>query len=987
MKKRIFYFIMAAVMVCSVCLTCLAACQNDADPDENTPVLVNYQGDKVDGSGALIYNKDIYRRNDWYKGAGADPFIMKDPQSEYFYMFSTCDMCAVSRSKNLTDWEEMGNSLNVWQLPTDSDRYRACYKHIWAPEAAYDAETGLYYLFFSASPQADTDVTVGQGVAAPVINVGHKDYPLGVHSMYQLYVGVSQNPEGPYEMVDFTDAASCGEENLHNYNTTAGIEVAEDAEGVVKVRDGDKYYKAAYPQFFAKYLLLDPEQYNLFADTIALPGQRSGGFVGAIDPHPYVDGNGQKYLYFVDNVGDNGIVVIKMDNWLKPDWSSAKLISVPRYYTVEDYFKAQNGDKNIQKVTYENANNKINEGPAMIEHNGLYYLTFSVNDYGKSDYSVGIAVSDKPDGDFRKLRQEEGGLFLNSGILESRTISGTGHHSLITVGEQLFVCYHRHDNYVEAGGPRHPVIDEVKWITVKDINGKNLDVMYTNGPSDTVMPLPEAFSQYKNITSKAKVTATNDVDPAALHDGLITSQKSGDEDFAKYIPETEFTKTTTFTFTFDQPKTLRALMVYNSVRETKLFRNISKIAFELEENGETVRRVIRNVKFNAEAFTDITDNEDGSIYYCISASSAHVEFDEINVKSVAITVDVPEGQESSAVSEIVLLGKDEPTKALSKTEGEYVISNPSNAAKTLKSDVDDFITLDGNLDEYKNLKWLAWTDKVTDSQYAEIKMAAMVTEKGLYVVSDVTEHGSTIYYNPDRASFINSCSTIYLAQEGKTNLDRDKGVFEIDMQAGGSLSMRVRVNDWVRVPVEELKRPVLATQIKGGAINTPESYGYTTEMFIPKAYFEYVGWDIPENFTDLQYRINPVHIFSFSYSGTHLEQDRKFTMIGTADGCGWSDITTWYKGNKDGFGYGLKVVKQGLAALGDVKERNGRDVLVLGKNTVLNVVCKNGSHLTKFEVNGVDKLSEVVWNAARDNGTFTISDPDGDVEIVCEFSR
>ena len=82
-----------------------------------------------------------------------------------------------------------------------------------------------------------------------------------------------------------------------------------------------------------------------------------------------------------------------------------------------------------------------------MKHNGKYYLSFSVNSYGTSDYQIGQAVADSPLGPFRKLTEEEGGLLLSALAVESQPAgeastqapSGTGHNSFVTAGNQTYI--------------------------------------------------------------------------------------------------------------------------------------------------------------------------------------------------------------------------------------------------------------------------------------------------------------------------------------------------------------------------------------------------------------------------------------------------------------------------------------------------------------------------------------------------------------------
>lgn len=144
-------------------------------------------------------------------------------------------------------------------------------------------------------------------------------------------------------MVNFMDAASCGESALHDYNTTAGIVLDEsEISEYAWVRQGDVYYEAAFPHYFAKYCLFSPDELYKFnrdngvSDETGLNGK---GYFGNIDPSPFEDPEtGEKYLY-VKMEGTNGIMAIHMFDWLTPDWENAEIVLMVNYYTVEDWRK------------------------------------------------------------------------------------------------------------------------------------------------------------------------------------------------------------------------------------------------------------------------------------------------------------------------------------------------------------------------------------------------------------------------------------------------------------------------------------------------------------------------------------------------------------------------------------------------------------------------------------------------------------------------
>jgi hypothetical protein len=337
---------------------------------------------------------------------------------------------------------------------------------------------------------------------------------------------------------------------------------------------------------------------------------------------------------------------------LKPDWTTATVIACYSFYTVEDYFASLKGEA-VELVPYELEGTSINEGPQILKHNDKYYLTFSIGKYSDNSYQVVQAVSDNLMGPYRKLTLEEGALVLSSQLSGSQEVSGPGHHSFATVGEQMFIIYHRHNDPVVAGGARNAAIDEVKWITIKDKFGNDLDVLYANGTTVTVQPKIEAFAEYKNIADEA--TVTGDPNAKYLNDGLLSVFKYHSDAFLKYVQETVIEKTTTFTFDFEEARAVRAVMVYNSKLEDMAFTEIASMEFVCIEDGKEVIRYIDDMQFTTENYQ--ANDFDGSIYYVVSGSAAYAEFDELNVKSVRITVEVPAGQDAVGISEIRILGK------------------------------------------------------------------------------------------------------------------------------------------------------------------------------------------------------------------------------------------------------------------------------------------------------------------------------------------
>ncbi len=583
--------LMLAAMTASVFIGCGA-----------DPTFTYYQGETTDGAtGKMEFSTDLFYRNDIKAAGNADPFVLDNTDVDgYYYMYATYGYIACHRSKDLVNWEPTGPSLNAWQHGSEGNKVAK--EGIWAPEVVRDDENDRYVMHFSATPENNKGVK------------------------WMLMAAVSDSPTGPFDIVNFVDPESCGEENVHDYDTDV------------------------YTDWFAEYFFLDPELFNDFADEWGGRDLGNGGYTGAIDPHAFVDADGTKYLYFVDNQGENFIVGCEMENWLKPKWETMTVLTAARYYTVEDWRNekfdnigpGENGD---DYVSYETANNIINEGPTMTEHNGKYYLTLSVNDYSLSNYAVCQAVADSPLGAFRKLRDEENGLLLSSLAEGSKEVSGSGHHSFVTVDGDMYIIYHRHDDFTTAGSSRNPGIDEIKWVTITDINGEALDVMYANGPTWNVQP--NIIGKYKNIAGDATVTGSADAE--YLTDGLLSVCKTDNDFQFDYIGETMIDETTTFTFDFGKARKIRAVMIYESKYEDCAFKTAT---VELVTASGVTHRL--ELKLARELYEE--DDYYFDISYISPGASVFAEFAETEVTKVRVTVPVKNEGASAGISEIRILG-------------------------------------------------------------------------------------------------------------------------------------------------------------------------------------------------------------------------------------------------------------------------------------------------------------------------------------------
>ena len=586
-----------------------------------------------EGAEKPVYSSELWRRNDVNNGAG-DPFILDNTAIDgFYYRYGTggAHQFSAYRSSDLDFWIPCGIILeNIgWTAA-------------WAPEVVYDDPTddgvnnGTYYFFFSMC---------FPGYATSDGYNKEKDENGNTDNVHSLFVATSSSPAGPFKMVDFTDAKSCGEENVRTIDA------------------GDYGYTCDY----LKYMLFEPIETNQAWHKIMperIP-ENSDKLCNNIDASPFVDPvTKKKYLIFNHERQPSPILIMEMENWLKPLPETTKVIARCGYYTVEDYEKAQRGEA-VETSDFEMRTNKVNEGPCMYYNaeNKKYYLTYSVNGFMDPTYAVAQAVSDSPTEGFRKLTQAENGLILSADDGGNKLASGTGHHCFFHIGEKLYIYYHKHTvPYADEG--RYTAVDEVKFVTIKDQNGEDLDVMYVNGPTVTPQPAIVKGMEYADISDKLQSvsvisgTLAEGSDTKWLNDGLLSYNMKLNQEFLNtYVRETEITSDTTFELSFADYETIRGLMIYNSKNLEKVFYKIKNVEFESEGKTYFIKELNideqSNFKFNE--FELMYGNK--VVEAVAYGGGVYAEFAATKVKKIRFTVEVPEGQTEVGISEVAVMGK------------------------------------------------------------------------------------------------------------------------------------------------------------------------------------------------------------------------------------------------------------------------------------------------------------------------------------------
>jgi len=165
-----------------------------------------------------------------------------------------------------------------------------------------------------------------------------------------------------------------------------------------------------------------------------------------IDNSFYIDDDGTPYLFFCRfNDGLNIWVAELEDNLTQ--------------IKIETMQKCINVSQEWEKVWP-----RVNEGPFVIKHNGLYYMTYSANSYESPFYGIGVATATNVYGPWTKY--DKNPIFQNVGDL-----TGIGHSAMFTDKEGLLrIVFHSHNSKTTI----HPRIMHISKVSFKQEHGKEI---------------------------------------------------------------------------------------------------------------------------------------------------------------------------------------------------------------------------------------------------------------------------------------------------------------------------------------------------------------------------------------------------------------------------------------------------------------------------------------------------------------------------------
>ncbi len=164
-----------------------------------------------------------------------------------------------------------------------------------------------------------------------------------------------------------------------------------------------------------------------------------------IDNSLFIDDDGKPYLFF-DRFNDG------LNIWvagLKDDLITLKPETMRKCIHVSQ--------------AWEEIWPRVNEGPFVIKHNGMYYMTYSANSYESPFYGIGVATATSINGPWTKYED-------NPALQKPGDLVGIGHSAMFTDKEgQLRIVFHAHNSATQIH-PRNMYISKVSF---KNKGGKD----------------------------------------------------------------------------------------------------------------------------------------------------------------------------------------------------------------------------------------------------------------------------------------------------------------------------------------------------------------------------------------------------------------------------------------------------------------------------------------------------------------------------------
>lgn len=674
-------------------ITVFSGCFQTTQPD-------GFKLSYFDGMDIEKYDTDLLWRNTSEvanDGSGdGDVFYVSEEEDSvyggYFYMYSTKNggvpsaadgstpvdgkpaayypYVLTSRSKDLVDWEMCGAVDNCYSLKLSIDTW--VLSHMYAPEVIRNPQDGKYYMYYSAASKQNTDGLREQGAKYSASST--------ISDRFYIGVAVSESPCGPF--------LPCTSENMYGSETAKNLNgyVLSEINPTIMV---DEECDA----------LLYSDEFRNSDDFDSLDEDFS-----VIDVSPFIDDDGTLYLYFVHhmssrNPGGHCVWGVKMQDMVTPDYTTISCLfrgsytsrytdttmlgnkdaSLGKKFVRTEYLGATENDPQYPRhletswasyTTYADGTESLDaqseatlvEAPNLLvtkdkDGKKVYVLSYAPLgvDRVEGDYDCKAAYSYNPLSGYIKPNPEDGAYILAVDRTANNFMSNLGHVSFVTAGNEVWIAHWQRQT--PFGGLDQGRLYALSACSLQYMENTGIYMPVANGPTTSLQVKPSVATGYENIAKDATITVQNGNSNTVkyLNDGMwVTYNTNADKEF-----ESDKNGMVEIKISFDTPRIVRGLMIYNSYTSSNAFKNISLVQFDLAETpswrkgGTETACFIENLPYNAEAYLTSTDNYQ-------PGSAAIATFNEMKVNSITIRIEKSDLFDSKAklrISEIAVIGK------------------------------------------------------------------------------------------------------------------------------------------------------------------------------------------------------------------------------------------------------------------------------------------------------------------------------------------
>ena len=607
------------------------------------------------------YDSSKFYRNDLDVCCGDAGCIYVSPEEDpvwggYYYLYQSgndnmyyqtyddhASSIIVMRSRDLNDWETCGAVDGGFCCYFDTSKEWIS-GATWAPEAIRDPVTGKYFIYFNASSKVNPDyVDFRDKTNRDQYARYHYEGVTGNSwDRFYIYIGISDSPIGPFRCA--TSETYYGDATIPNLNG----EIINEINPAIDI----KYH------------------------------WNTGELFGIIDASPFFDDDGTFYLYFAQHVSSSSNEVrswgMRMKDMITPDYETLTLLASPNYKTTikssewDEYkWSAERGYIRQGEYGTNHDTGKLdaegykydgngNEGPYVRKvDDNRYLLMYSARGYSDKFYDTSQCYGDNPLGPFMKPPLRPSAVVGAND--ENDFMTGTGHSTMVPSpdGKEMYCIYWTQGDPLNTSncawkGPDNQGTGRLyafdRIFVVDTEYGK---LFYGNGPTKSLQPKMSYYSGVSNIAGDASVRITNLAEGEEyINDGLFVSH----EYYKGW--ETTVNKSTKITLTFDEPREVSSVMVYNSYDYKYAFSEVDAIDFVLSEKPSWTSRSekITKAHINKIEFSDEFINPDG---YMRQGGSCLASFNPIMVKSLTISISkkISNDNNQIKISDIVVLGK------------------------------------------------------------------------------------------------------------------------------------------------------------------------------------------------------------------------------------------------------------------------------------------------------------------------------------------